>query len=98
MNDSERNGLQEIIDKAIEEMARETGDSFDIEHMTQAVLFAFGLKIVTDSTNRRSAASWPAKNSGLAGESARHIPHYVWFLQRFWSPDAQTGAWEPPVR
>ena len=36
MNDSERNGLQEIIDKAIEEMARETGDSFDIDHMNLA--------------------------------------------------------------
>ena len=36
MNDSECNGLQEIIDKAIEEMAREAGDSFDIDHMNLA--------------------------------------------------------------
>ena len=36
MNDSERNGLQEIIDKAIEEMAREAGDSFDTYHMNLA--------------------------------------------------------------
>ena len=36
MNDSERNSLQEIIDKAIEEMAREAGDSFDIDHMNLA--------------------------------------------------------------
>lgn len=36
MNDSERNGLQEIIDKAIEEMAREAGDSFDIDHINLA--------------------------------------------------------------
>ena len=36
MNDSERNGLQEIIDKAIEEMAREAGDSFDIDRMNLA--------------------------------------------------------------
>ena len=33
MNDNERNGLQEIIDKAIEDIAREAGDSFDIDHM-----------------------------------------------------------------
>ena len=36
MNDSECNGLQEIIDKAIEEMAREAGDSFDVDHMNLA--------------------------------------------------------------
>ena len=29
MDQKERNGLQEIIDKAIEEMAREAGDSFE---------------------------------------------------------------------
>lgn len=36
MNDSERNGLQEIIDKAIEDMAREAGDSFEISHLNLA--------------------------------------------------------------
>ena len=36
MNDNERNGLQEIIDKAIEEMAREAGDSFELDHMNLA--------------------------------------------------------------
>ncbi len=33
---SERIGLQEIIDKAIDEMAREAGDSFDIDHVNLA--------------------------------------------------------------
>lgn len=36
MNDNERNGLQDIIDKAINEMAREEGDSFDIDRMNLA--------------------------------------------------------------
>lgn len=36
MNDSERSSLQEIIDKAIEDMAREEGDSFDIGTMNLA--------------------------------------------------------------
>ena len=36
MNDNERNGLQEIIDKAIEDMAREAGDSFEIERINLA--------------------------------------------------------------
>ena len=36
MNDNERNGLQEIIDKAIEDIAREAGDSFELDHMNLA--------------------------------------------------------------
>lgn len=36
MNDSDRNGLQEIIDKAINEIAQEQGDSFDLESMNLA--------------------------------------------------------------
>ena len=36
MNDNERNGLQEIIDKAIEEMSREAGDSFELDHLNLA--------------------------------------------------------------
>ena len=36
MNDSERNGLQEIIDKVIDEMAREAGDSFELDRMNLA--------------------------------------------------------------
>lgn len=34
--ENERIGLQEIIDKAIEEMAREAGDSFELDHMNLA--------------------------------------------------------------
>lgn len=34
--ESERIGLQEIIDKAIEEMANEEGDGFDIDHLNLA--------------------------------------------------------------
>lgn len=34
--ESERIGLQEIIDKAIEEMAREAGDSFELDHLNLA--------------------------------------------------------------
>lgn len=34
--ENERIGLQEIIDKAIEEMAREAGDSFEIDHLNLA--------------------------------------------------------------
>ncbi len=36
MNDNERDGLQEIIDKALEEMAREAGEPFDIERINLA--------------------------------------------------------------
>ena len=36
MNDNERNGPQEIIDKAIEEMAREAGDSFELDRLNLA--------------------------------------------------------------
>ena len=36
MNGSERNGLQEIIDKVIDEMAREAGDSFELDRMNLA--------------------------------------------------------------
>ena len=36
MNDNERNGLQEIIDNAIEAMARKAGDSFDLERINLA--------------------------------------------------------------
>lgn len=38
MNDSERNGLQEIIDNALGDMAREAGDSFDAENVNLAEL------------------------------------------------------------
>ena len=38
MNDSERNGLQEIIDKALGDMAREAGDSFDLGAVNLAEL------------------------------------------------------------
>ena len=34
--ENERIGLQEIIDKAIEEMAREAGDSFELDHLNLA--------------------------------------------------------------
>ena len=34
--ENERIGLQEIIDKAIEDMAREAGDSFEIDHLNLA--------------------------------------------------------------
>lgn len=34
--DNERIGLQEIIDKAIDEMAREAGDSFELDHLNLA--------------------------------------------------------------
>lgn len=34
--ESERIGLQEIIDKAIDDIARETGDSFELDHMNLA--------------------------------------------------------------
>ena len=36
MNDNESNGLQEIIDKTIDEMAREAGDSFALDRMNLA--------------------------------------------------------------
>ena len=36
MNENERNGLQEIIDKAIDEIAREAGDSFELDHLNLA--------------------------------------------------------------
>lgn len=38
MNDSERNGLQSIIDEAIEEMAREAGRPLDIGEINLAEL------------------------------------------------------------
>lgn len=38
MNDSERNGLQEIIDNALDDMAREASDSFDAENVNLAEL------------------------------------------------------------
>lgn len=38
MNDNERNGLQEIIDKAIEEIAYEQGDLFKLEKTNLAEL------------------------------------------------------------
>lgn len=38
MNDNERNGLQEIIDKAIEEIAHEQGDLFELEKINLAEL------------------------------------------------------------
>ena len=38
MNDSERNGLQEIIDNALGDIAREAGDSFDAENVNLAEL------------------------------------------------------------
>lgn len=38
MNDNERNGLQEIIDKAIEEIACEQGDLFKLEKTNLAEL------------------------------------------------------------
>ena len=34
MNDNERNGLQEIIDKAISDIARTEGDSFELETLS----------------------------------------------------------------
>ena len=37
--ENERIGLQEIIDKAIEEMAREAGDSFELDHLNLANKF-----------------------------------------------------------
>ena len=36
MNDNERNGLQEIIDKAISDIARTEGDSFELDKMNLA--------------------------------------------------------------
>lgn len=36
MNDNERNGLQEIIDKAISDIARAEGDSFELDKMNLA--------------------------------------------------------------
>ena len=36
MNNNEHNGLQEIINKAIEEIAREVGDSFELDHINLA--------------------------------------------------------------
>ena len=38
MNGSERNGLQEIIDNALDDMAREASDSFDAENVNLAEL------------------------------------------------------------
>ena len=38
MDGSERNGLQEIIDNALGDMAREAGDSFDAESVNLAEL------------------------------------------------------------
>lgn len=38
MNESERDGLQEIIDKALADMARVQGDSFDLDHVNLAEL------------------------------------------------------------
>lgn len=38
MNDNERNGLQEIIDKAIDEIAHEQGDLFELEKINLAEL------------------------------------------------------------
>ena len=36
MNDNERNGLQEIIDTAISDIARTEGDSFELDKMNLA--------------------------------------------------------------
>ena len=36
MNDNERNGLQEIIAKAISDIARTEGDSFELDKMNLA--------------------------------------------------------------
>lgn len=38
MNDTERDGLQEIIDNALADMARAQGDSFDLDHVNLAEL------------------------------------------------------------
>lgn len=38
MNESERDGLQEIIDNALADMARAQGDSFDLDHVNLAEL------------------------------------------------------------
>lgn len=45
--ENERIGLQGIIDKAIEKMAREVGDSFDLDRLNPAELLL------------RTGLSWP---------------------------------------
>ena len=62
MNDNERNGLQEIVDKAIEDMAHETGDSFELDHLNPAEL------------PRRTGLS-RSKDRTLKAKGFRVLPH-----------------------
>ena len=62
MNDNERNGLQEIIDKAISDIARTEGDSFELDKMNLAEFSR-----ITGLSRSRARTLKASRPTGAAG-------------------------------